>query len=108
MASSTIPKVSNPGLVWCHFRIFFTIRRIPSITSSSIIVPKRPNSSSSIVWLGFLLLFAGGGFHGQLQAAAVVDSHQFDSNQLAFLDDIAGLGDAVLAELTNVHQAVLA
>jgi hypothetical protein len=53
-------------------------------------------------------LFGSGSLHRQLDAAAVVGFENLDANDLAFLDVVFDLVDALLGDLGDVQQAILA
>jgi hypothetical protein len=45
--------------------------------------------------------------HRQADLAALVEAEQLDLHLVAFLDDVGGLGDALLGQLRDVDEAVL-
>ena len=53
-------------------------------------------------------LFGCSGFHGELDATAIIGLENLDANDLAFFDVVLDLIDAFLSDLGDMQQTVLA
>ena len=57
---------------------------------------------------GSSALFVGHGLHRKLDAAAVIGLENLDADNLAFLDVVLDLVDALLGDLRDMQQTILA
>src|SRR5690606_3280713 len=78
----------------------------PARAARGLSVRSGGNASVGCFGCHFLAGLLIDDLHRQADLAALVEAHQLDLHGLALLDDVLGVGDALIGHLADVHQPV--